>query len=437
MNRSDEPTPKPRADDTSLRARFVARLDQRLRGSTLMPRLRLAFWAMQDIKSGRRPCLPRRTRSYRIEKRPFGVTVSGYLTGEFGIGEAARGFVRALEAAQIPHALLNYERSEHSTGDTTFETFSESSPYLFNLVAVNADVSLSHFRFRGPQHFTGHFNIGLWFWELEKFPAAWRPVFNYYHEIWTTSDFCARAIGDAAPIPVIRIPHPLVLDTSRVEGQRADFGIPEDAFAFVFSFDYLSVVERKNPAGAIEAFRRAFGARRDVVLVLKSINAHLKPAEAVALHEAARGLNVLFLDHHLRRHEVLNLFDACDCLLSLHRSEGLGLGMAEAMLLGKPVIATAYSGNTEFMNEANSFLVKYRLVELTSDLGSYERGNVWAQPDLDDAAAKMSFVVEHHTEAARRAVQGRHDVESRMNARVAGNAIKARLELLASTCRLT
>lgn len=358
---------------------------------------------------------------------PAGVNVAGYLAGEFGVAEASRGLVHALRAAGIPHTLNNIVVEDRRHLDDTFTEFTDANPFAVNLATVNADM-VEHLRHvKGPDYFRGRYNIGVWYWELSRFPEQWWPSFAPFQEIWVTSAFCAEAIAKVSPIPVVKITQPILIDEAAIRPNRARFGIEEGRFAFLFTFDYQSFIERKNPLGVIEAFRRTFGTGSDALLVLKSINAPMFPEKAALVRDAAEGLNVRFRDEYLLRSETLDLLASCDCLVSLHRSEGLGLGMAEAMYLGKPVIATAYSGNTEFMDVNNSFPVRYRLVELTEDYGPYTKGNVWADPDLDHAAGQMRLVYDNRDAAARIGRRAAEDMKTHRCPTVAGREIRERL----------
>lgn len=360
----------------------------------------------------------------------FGVNLSGYLTGEFGVAEAGRSLARALDAADVPFVLNNLIAPSHRSEDRTLEGFTDEHPYRFNVVTVNADLAAESYRELGPDYYRHRHNIGLWFWELARFPDAWLPGFDLYDEIWVASRFCQEAIARASPVPVVKVTLPIVVDESRARPDRARFGLDEGVFVFLFAFDYLSILERKNPLGTIEAFRRAFGTRRDVRLVLKSINSRRAPEDAARVGRALEGLAGQVIDEHLTAGDMTALLSTCDAFVSLHRSEGLGLGLATSMYLGKPVIATAYSGNMDFMDVNDSYLVRYRLVELDRDHGPYRRGNEWAEPDLDHAAALMREVFDERDRAARVGRRAAEDIRTRMSAAVCGRAIRARLERL-------
>jgi glycosyltransferase involved in cell wall biosynthesis len=186
-------------------------------------------------------------------------------------------------------------------------------------------------------------------------------------------------------------------------------------------------MERKNPIAVIDAFRSAFNKKDEVMLVVKSTNARYNQEAFQKLKNDVKEENILIIDRYLDRDELYCLMDVSNCYVSLHRSEGFGLPMAEAMFLGKPVIATGYSGNLEFMNVDNSFLVKFRLVELQRDFGPYKKGNVWAEPDIEHAGELMRFVVDHPEEARQVGIRGREYIKRFFNAKFVSNLVRERI----------
>jgi len=362
-----------------------------------------------------------------LKAKPFGVNVAGYLTGEFGVGERARAYVKALQAVGIEYVLNNIVSPWHRNLDRSYREFSENNPYRVNLINVNADQVHEFYRQKGWKYFQGRYNIGTWAWELSSFPEEWLSSFRYLQEIWVESTFCQEAIAKVSPIPVVKITRPIYLEERGIQRNRSQFGLKESSFVFLFIFDFLSVFERKNPLGLVEAFKKAFSNREDVVLVLKCMNSKYYPQELARLKQAIEGLNIRLIDTHLNREEINALLALSDCYVSLHRSEGFGLTIAEAMYLGKPVIATGYSGNMEFMNVNNSFPVKYRLIELEKDYGPYKKGNIWADPDVEHAAELMRLVYEKQGLAAEKGQRASIDIRTYMNPAIAGREILARL----------
>ena len=218
------------------------------------------------------------------------------------------------------------------------------------------------------------YRIAYWYWELETAPANWGDMARAVDEIWVATNFVAEAVRSVAPVPVRTLFPGVALGSFQPRSRRA-FGLParEDGrFAFLFSFHMTSVMERKNPLGLIRAFRQVFSPAEPVDLVLKTTSFGRFDAQLAELRAAAKDANITVLDRVLSPDETLSLMDACDAYVSLHRSEGLGLTMAEAMLLGKPVIATRYSGNLDFMDDQNSLLVDYKLVRTGRSVPPYD-----------------------------------------------------------------
>ncbi len=360
--------------------------------------------------------------------RPMGVNVAGFLKGEYGIGDSSRAFCRAVSETGLPYAFVNIQSRVHSNRDATVSGFSSQNPYGINLMTFSFDYARRFYRDRGRRFFADRHNVALWYWEMERFPARWHSNFEYYDEIWVPSEFCEKAIAAVSPIPVRKMTYPLytaqaahTCDAPR--GDRALFSLREESFVFLFSFDFYSTIERKNPLAVIAAFRKAFRPSENVQFVLKSINSDRDPPGARMIREAIEGLNVVWIESHLSGPDMHLLFATADCYVSLHRSEGLGLGMAQAMALGKPVIATGYSGNLEFMRPDNSLLVRYDLVEPQQSYGPcnrptiYEEGIPWANPDLDHAAAHMRWVYDHPAESQALGRRAQSDIASLLDPR--------------------
>jgi glycosyltransferase involved in cell wall biosynthesis len=294
---------------------------------------------------------------------------------------------------------------------------------------------------KGEAYLRDHYNIGYWFWELAEFPRQeWQHSFQYLQEVWVGSSFVLDAVARVAPVPVVRIPVSIPEHLPVAPGcDRAYFGLAEDQFLFLFLVDFMSIPQRKNPLGLIRAFRKAFGPQDGAQLVLKGAHSSpdwLKlvgapPTILQEIQEATAAANVKIIDRVLSREELNALLAQADCYVSLHRSEGFGLPIAEAMSLAKPVIATAYSGNMDFMTPANSFLVKYQLVELTEDYGPYRQGCVWADPDIDHAAELMRYVFENRARAQDVGRRARQDILAAHHPRVTGALVKQRLRQLA------
>lgn len=353
-----------------------------------------------------RPAVPVRATSVR---RPFGVNLVGYLGAELGLGVAARQMQRALEAAGIPTATVTYDRTA-SRQDRRADGTTDR-PYHFNLMLIVPDQMPLFVGDVGAGFLHGHHNIGLWYWESDLMSDSQMPAFDHVDEVWAATDYMREAFSSAGRVPVALVPSPLVFD---LDGGKPDarrrLGF-DDRFTFLFSFDFLSVVERKNPLGLFDAYTRAFRPGDGTRLVLKSINGDVFPREKERLSAAiADRDDVELWDRMLPAPDRLALVGAADAYVSLHRSEGLGLTMAEAMAAGTPVVATGYSGNMDFMDEASALLVPYRLVEVGPG-SHYPAHGRWADPDLDAAAALMRRLHDDRALAARLVPAARRRLE--------------------------
>ena len=281
------------------------------------------------------------------------------------------------------------------------------------------------------------YRVAYWYWELEAVPTHWAETARQVNEVWAATSFVADALRHTVPVPVHTL-FPGVQIGRFSKRPREAFGLPdchEGRFAFVFSFHMASIVERKNPLGLIQAFKQAFRFGEPVDLILKTTSASHHDDQMRELHEAAAGANVHILDRIMTPDETLSLIDACDAYVSLHRSEGLGLTMAEAMLLGKPVIATRYSGNLDFMDDGNSLLVDYELVPLGRPIPPYDAAARWAEPSLDHAAGLMRRLYEDRAWAAELGEKARADASARFSLAAAGERFIARLAAIKDSGR--
>ena len=336
---------------------------------------------------------------------PAGVNIVGFLRGELGLGEAARRMVAAVRHAGIPYAAVSYSRIPHRQ-DHPFET-EEAARFPVNILSLNAEHLLQFVADGGRELLKRTASACLWFWESTEFPPFLEPALELVDEIWVTSDFVRGAISGKTTKPVRLFPLPVFVPAPPASG-RGDLGLPEDAFVFLFVFDFFSTVARKNPLGLIDAFTRAFPSPGRARLYLKSINGHHFPREFEIVRDAVAGRpDILFVDGYLDNARMTALTAGCDCYVSLHRSEGFGLTIADAMALGKPTIATGFSGNMTFMDEESAYLVGYRLTTLDRQTGPYPPGTVWAEPDVDHAARLLRQVFEDPGAARRPPPAGR------------------------------
>jgi glycosyltransferase involved in cell wall biosynthesis len=231
--------------------------------------------------------------------------------------------------------------------------------------------------------------IGYWAWELPTFPPGWERSFALVSEIWTLSPYAKESLCQHHAAPTIHSFPIAVSPPFGVGPDRPRLGMTAGVFTVLIMADTLSSFGRKNPLGAIQAFRAAFGERRDCELIVKTRNLESRPAAERALREAVgEGRNIRIIDAALTDHDKWSLLASVDALLALHRAEGFGLVCAEAMALGKPVIATGWSGNMSFMTEETGLLVRFDLVPVEDPFGVYDKSS-WAQPDLQHAAMHL------------------------------------------------
>ena len=271
------------------------------------------------------------------------------------------------------------------------------------------------------------YRIAYWNWELETVPKEWIEVAELVQEIWSPTEFVAQAMRSSMRRPVYRmLPGVEVGPIEPVA--RASLNIPDDHLVFLFMFDLHSQIHRKNPVGVFRAFQKAFRSNDKATLIIKTSGGDIHSADLAEISEAIRGPNVILLHELFSRARAYGLIAMADCFVSLHRSEGFGLGLAEAMLMGKPVIATGYSGNLDFMTRDNSLLVDYELTEITEDRPIYTRGNFWAEPSVEHAAALMRDVYERPEQARARALRAQPEVQSLLSLEAAGQRMRSRLQ---------
>lgn len=359
-----------------------------------------------------------------------GINLIGYARGEFGVAEILRRHAYTLHDGGVPFVVRNFDIGVASRqSDRSMDVFlAEECRYGVNLFCINADQMAIAHRQLGNAVFAGRYNIACWFWELEKFPAHWHDAIEVVDEIWVSSPFVRDAIAASTHKPVHIVPVALQVHLPE-RYSRSGFGLHEGAFLCLFSFDFNSFAVRKNAEGTIAAFRRAFSDdRRDVRLLIKTTNGDRFPDALQRLIDSVGGDDRIEVrDGFLERREMWALQACCDCYVSLHRSEGLGLGMAECMLLGKPVVATAYSGNLAFMDADNSCLVGYSLVPVVEGEYPAWQGQHWAEPDIDEAALHLRKLADDPAYARSLGERAKASVQQRLSTSTSLAAIGARL----------
>lgn len=371
----------------------------------------------------------RRERARASSQASPGINLIGYAMGEFGIAENVRSYARALEQAGYPFVIRNFDVGVASRqGDRSMERhFSDTLRHDTNVFFINADQMQVARDALGEAAFAGRRNIGFWVWELEKFPDAWHGAFDLVDEIWTPTEYVRKAIAACTDKPVLRMPKAIEFEAPAMHRER--FGLDADTFTFLYSYDFNSFSSRKNPEAAVAAFRQAFAdGAKNVRLLVKSINGERFPDRLRALAAAvADDCRIEVRDGFLSREEMFGLQSAVDSYVSPHRAEGFGLGMAECMYLGKPVIATGYSGNLDFMDRENSLLVDYRMVPLHEGEYPFGEGQRWAEPDIGHMARLMRQVFDDQELARRLGATASASIRHSNSRTVCAASIVARL----------
>ncbi|MBU5444373.1 glycosyltransferase [Paenibacillus sp. MSJ-34] len=360
-----------------------------------------------------------------------GINLIGYARSETGVGESCRLAANAYTAADISFGIINFNLGNIARSqDMTWASKEIERPlYNVNIFHVNADQMPIACEHLGQNIVSGRYNIGYWHWELPEFPDEWNSSFQLVHEIWVPSQFIVDAISTKSPVPVIKIPHGIEVKLSGYF-DRNHFGLPDKPFLFMSMFDTYSFQERKNPIAVVHAFKKAFQPNDEKVgLVIKVNHSNGNPEGINMLKRVIEGYqNIYLIEGTLNRDEINALITNTDCFVSLHRSEGFGLGLAEAMYLGKPVIGTNWSANIDFMNQKNSCTVDYKLIQLGSDMGPYKAHQYWADPDLDHASYYMKKLYSDREYYERIAVEGQKTIHNEFSPKVVGEKVKNRLK---------
>ncbi len=380
-------------------------------------------------------------------KADIEVEVAGHLSAAIGLGSAVRGTVAALRASGLPVTVIDMPLDEthpvalSDVPSQGVENAAAADAFAVTVVHTNPDALRQSLNARrldprfdprlDPQRLSGRFTIGYWAWEASAgIPEPWRECLPLVDEVWVPSSFTAAAVAPHVPVPVIAMPHAVAPPQGPPAFGRQAFGIPDGTVCFLFLFDATSNVTRKNPAGLIRAYRTAFpDAASDTLLIIKAKK--LTDGERRALEALAGGRpDIRIINEPWTAERTAALMAACDAYVSLHRAEGFGLTVAEAMAGGKPVIATAYSGTLDIATPDTAYLVPCRTVMLEADDGYYRRGTVWAEPDLEVAARLMRRVASHPDEA--RAVGARAAARMRtlFSPEVVGARMRDRLSVL-------
>jgi len=367
------------------------------------------------------------------------VNLWGHLSGGFGLGEGARCTARALTAAGVRVQWRDLPLATHVND----QPLAQAEPFqaaAIDLIHTNPNVLRQTDGIMQKIDLQSPLRIGFWAWELESFPIGWEAGFSGLDQLWCPSSFCASSLGLRSSIPVTPLPH--LIDWDRAQRLRllrsSSASKANKIFNCLFAFDFWSTVGRKNPHGVIDAFQLAFPMRRnwgsrtpEARLVLKLSSSAQFPDATEALQQRAQAdQRIKLISNHLNNQEFDQLYREADVLVSLHRAEGFGLSLAEAMAAELPVVATGYSGNLDFMSTGSAELIPYKLTKISKTEGDYRAGELWAEPDLDAAAKAIRNLAENADYRKQLAKSGRKAVESNLNITKISNIVRERLGCL-------
>lgn len=356
-----------------------------------------------------------------------GANIIGHFCYPSGLRMSVIAMTEALKLAGVQTSLRDVRTDAHDdphharfdgleTGDVTI-IHVQPEPFFAEAYA-RADLAE-----REPRTY----RIAYWYWEFDSIPENWSEYAKHVDEVWTATEFIARGLRDRLSIPVQTL-FPGVALAPFPAHERAYFGLDASRFTFLFTFHMASVMERKNPLGLISAFKMAFRPDEPVTLVLKTSFGERHPVQFQKLLAAAANTpSIIVINEVFSSEDVLSLMNACDAYVSLHRSEGLGLTMAEAMLMGKPVIATAFSGNMDFMNDENSLLVSYERVKVGKPIPPYDAELEWAEPSVEHAAQLMRKLYDNPEYAREIGARGKSSAEISLSLDTAGRRMANRL----------
>lgn len=361
-----------------------------------------------------------------------GVNLAGYFTSELGLGESARQIASALESAGVPTTPVQGLLVPPTRQQAEFQPVGpQDAHHDVNVIVVNGDQMPAFARDVGDGFFEGRPSIGVWWWEVDPFPAdEWAESLNWLDEVWVGTEFIRGLVEPHVDVPVWVFPVPVSVSRLDEPLERSHFGFADDETVFLYVWDYHSTEARKNPSGLVDAYRRAFpeGSPHRTRLVLKCINHENLPEADEKVRLAAAGRDdITFIDRFLSGREKNGLLELCDCYVSPHRSEGFGYTPAEAMLLGKPVVVTGYGGTTEYTDDTVARMVRFTESAVGRGALPYPPDGRWADPDLDDLAAALQWVVEAPDEVSAMAERGRERVAAQHALERCGAAMAERI----------
>jgi glycosyltransferase involved in cell wall biosynthesis len=361
-----------------------------------------------------------------------GVLFVGYVEVGLGLGESLRGLIAAAAARDLKFGIYPFRVGMETriTGSFMPEKYDKTHRYDLNVIEVAADQLPVVFRSLDSRLYVNNYNVLRTYWELPRAPAAWASMLRGIDEIWAPNEFVRNAFGDVFPGAITVVPPCVAIDEAAVYPGRTKFGLDDRRFYYLFSFDYYSYPDRKNPLGVVNAFQDAFRKNDDNVgLIIKSTGAsqrypEIKRRLQTAMDEDPR---IKLFEGTMTRLDVLGLIQACNCYVSLHRSEGFGLGMVEAMNFGKAVIGTNFSGSTDFLSEQTGFPVSYDLRPIQPNEYVWADGQSWAEPNHHRTVELLRLIFENPQLRIKKGDNARAFVRQRYGKDAVGATIAARI----------
>jgi glycosyltransferase involved in cell wall biosynthesis len=374
-----------------------------------------------------------RARSMLPMPRRRGVLFIGYVEAGLGLAESLRGLISATAAQRMHFAIYPFRVGVETrmVGQFMPEKFDRKHRYDVNVIEVSPDQVAWVFKTIDSRQVASSYNVLRTYWELPKAPQEWGAMLKEIHELWVPNEFVRGAFKEIFSGPITIIP-PCVSTEEANYPDGAEFGLEKGRFYFLFSFDFYSSHHRKNPIGVLKAFRIAFpNLNENVGLIIKSMGSE---THQVAIGEQfrtflAKDPRIRIIHGTMSRQRILGLVRACDCYVSLHRAEGFGLGMAEAMSFGKVVIGTDYSGSTDFLSDETGFPVAYDLRPVKPDeYVFWAEDQVWAEPRLESAIAAFQRAFGDAETRGRKAAAGKALVDRKYSKAAVGAAVEKRIE---------
>lgn len=355
------------------------------------------------------------------------INYHGFFDGNFGIAEATRLNAVAMESAGIQVNRINY------SSDTLEKIKSETEPEFqsyINIFHINSNVTHEFFSKNQDINLAGHYNIVYWAWEFPEVSDKTVDFLNIFDELWVPSDFCVNIFTKYTGIPVMRFSHPIQKMATSEEFDFNTYQIKPNSKVYVTIFDSLSTTIRKNPEATIESFIKVFNNDPESVLIVKTHNLERSKDAQKALEKYNNIPNIIIINEHFSKEKLHSLIQKSDVLISLHGSEGFGLTMAEAMSYGKVVVGTGYSGNLDFMNVNNSFLIQYDFIKTSNTKGLIAEGLTLARPNIEDAVEKLKYIKDNFNALSNIKNNAEAQIRENFSIESIGNLFKIRLSFI-------